>query len=374
MAFMTRVSDWLGLSVRSEPAEPPAAVPAPAERVLYVAPTMAERIGTVFTCVSIITTALEQLTIDRQRNDMPVTASAFVRQPDPDMSRSRWLQLIGSALALHGNAYLRIYRHADSTPAVARFLDPAAVAPWLDRYGVTRYHVDGRDLDGTEVRHLMFMPPTGRGQLLGLGPIQAAQTELTGHLDVSAAGSGWFWSAGTPAGLLTTDQALSSDQRRDLLASWNDVPAGRTRLMSNGVNYTPFRINPKDAQFLESRRFSKTEIVDLFGVPQSLFNGLDTGNASTYANISQDWLGFVRFRMMRYVREIEEALTGLLPRGQEARFNLESLLRPDTQTRMTVHEIAIRAGIYSADYARSIEHIPGDAAPAAAPAALEGTA
>jgi len=154
---------------------------------------------------------------------------------------------------------------------------------------------------------------------------------------------------------------LTPEQARNLLDSWNSVPAGRTRLTSNGLTYERNMINPRDAQWLESRRFSKTEIMDLFGVPASLTLGVDKGDSQTYANVSQDWLGFVRFRLMRYVREIEEALSSLIPRGQQARANLEALLRSDAKTRMEIHAIAIAAGVYSGDYARQIEHIPASA-------------
>lgn len=366
MGIMKRIGDALALRM-SDPvtvSSDPAPVTPPArETVLWTRPDIAPTVGVVFTAVSIIATAIEQLSFDLQRNDATIAATRFVRNPDPDLtSRSDWLHELTTSLALHGNAYLRTYRNAQGHADVARVLNPATVHPWIDdRTGRKRFAIGNRDDYTTrDVMHLRLLKPPGR--LFGLGPIQAAQPELAGHRDLTEAGTGWIRNAGVPSGLLSTEQNLTPDQRAQLLADWNNVPAGRTRLMSNGIEYKNITISPRDAQFLETRRFSKTEILDLFGIPASLSLGIDKGDSQTYANISQDWLGFVRFRLMRYVREIEEAMTALVPHGQQVRANLEALLRSDALTRMQIHKTAIDAKIYSPEYARTIEHLPADAA------------
>ena len=371
MSWFNRAALWLGL--RSETVPPPNTQPAETvrqaleARTVYASPARSARVAAVFTAVGIIATAIEQISIDLERNDVPIDSTPFLRRPDPAQpSRSAWLQENVVSLALTGNSYCRIWRGPDGRVETARVLPAHEVTPWEDdRTGRILYAYEGRDYSTQEILHLKFLRIPG--QLLGLGPIQAAQAELTGHMDLTAASANWVRDSGSPSGLLSTEQQLTKEQRKDLLESWNSVPAGRTRLMSNGVSYAPMAINPRDAQFLESRRFSKTEIMDLFGIPASLTLGIDKGDSQTYANVSQDWLGFVRFRLMRYVREIEEGLTSLLPRGQQARMNLEALLRADAQTRYQIHAAAITNGVYSAEYARTIERIPADAAPATQP-------
>ena len=78
----------------------------------------------------------------------------------------------------------------------------------------------------------------------------------------------------------------------------------------------------------------------------------------TYSNVEQDWIAFVRFTLMGYLRPIENALTDLTVRGQSVRFNFEALLRTDTKTRYEAHEIALRAKFKTVDEVRAIE---GDA-------------
>lgn len=375
MSLLTRIATGLGL--RSEPPHttPEETVAAAiAERTVWASPKRSARVAAVFTAVGILATAVEQISLDLERNDIPIDSGAFLRRPDPALpSRSAWLHQLVVSLALHGNAYCRVWRNAAGHAETARVLPPGQVRPWTDdRTGQVRYAYQGKNLTHLEVLHLQFLRIPG--ELTGLGPIQAAQAELTGHIDLTAASANWVRDSGSPSGLLSTEQQLNADQRKTLLTSWNNTPAGRTRLMSNGLTYAPMAINPKDAQFLESRRFSKTEIMDLFGIPASLSLGIDKGDSQTYANVSQDWLGFVRFRLMRYVREIEEGITSLLPRGQQARMNLEALLRADAETRYRIHDVAIGAGIYSAAHAREIERIPATAAPATPPPVKEPAA
>lgn len=357
-----RVADWLGLT-RSEPTVTIESKLRAArdERVVYTAPNQAPRIAAVFTAVTIIATALEQLSIDVERRDATIDTTRFVAKPDPDLERSDWIHQYAVSLALHGNAYLRTYRDQYGNGIAAKIMDPLTVAPFINERGRTMYHHDGHDYDALEVTHSRFLMLPG--QLRGLGPIQAAQAELAGHRDVTTASTSWFAESGVPSGWLGTDQALDPEQGRQVIDGWNSVPAGKTRLATHGVTYHSTAISPKDAQFLESRRFSKTEILDLFGIPASLALGIDKGDSETYANVEQDWIGFTRYRLMRYVRAIESALTSLIPRGQQARVNLDALLRADSKTRMEVHKLAIDAGVYSADYARTIEHLPADAAP-----------
>lgn len=370
MSFTTRAAQWLGL--RSAEATTPA-LPATsgitqkladrrAERVLYTAPYAAPRVAAVFTAVGILATALEQLSIDTERDGTPVAPSAFITRPDPDRTRSEWIHETVTSLALSGNAYWRVWRDDYGHAIAARVLDPNTVRPYRhERTGKLIYSHDGHDLTRHEIAHLRWLMLPGRD--LGLGPIQAAQEELAGHIDVTRAGNRWFTESGTPAGVLATEQQLTPEQGKTVMDAWNAVPAGRTRLATHGTKYTSTALNPADAQFLETRRFTKTEILDIFGIPASLSLGIDKGDSETYANIEQDWLGFTRFKLMRYTTAIESALTDLTPRGQRQRMNLESLLRSDTKTRFEIHKLAIDAGIYSAEHARDIEHISHTAAP-----------
>ncbi|MDU5025366.1 MAG: phage portal protein, partial [Cutibacterium avidum] len=54
-------------------------------------------------------------------------------------------------------------------------------------------------------------------------------------------------------------------------------------------------------------------------------------------------------------REIDAAVSWLLPHGNTARFNLDAILRPDTLTRYQAHKVALDSGFLTIDEVRRIE-------------------
>ena len=126
-------------------------------------------------------------------------------------------------------------------------------------------------------------------------------------------------------------------------------------MLPKGIKYTPILISPKDAQWLEARAFTTTEIARLFGVPAGLLLAGVDGNSQTYSNIEQAWIEFSRFTLTGYTRKIEGELSRMLPAGMQAKFNYEGLLRADTKTRYESYQIAINCGLLTKDEARALE-------------------
>ena len=75
----------------------------------------------------------------------------------------------------------------------------------------------------------------------------------------------------------------------------------------------------------------------------------------SYSNIEQDWLSFTRFTLMQYLKPLEDALSETLVRGQQARFNLEGLLRSDTSTRYASYATALTNGFLTINEVRALE-------------------
>ena len=67
------------------------------------------------------------------------------------------------------------------------------------------------------------------------------------------------------------------------------------------------------------------------------------------------------------LRPIEDALTFLLPRGQQARFNYEGFLRSSTEQRYSSYATAITSGFLTIDEVREIEGREPLPAPTPAP-------
>ncbi|MFD6092418.1 phage portal protein [Oerskovia sp. NPDC060338] len=324
------------------PARPSAPLHVSQERALGIIP--------VFRSVQIISSAVGSLTVDTWRGTEPTSAPSWIKRPDMKMTRSRFLALTATCLSTQGNAFWRIVRNSPVDPINALVvLNPNEVV----------VHEDGtfgwRDqiLKAWEVQHLQYMPIAGR--LLGLGPIQAAQSSLRGAIDLRDYASEWFQMDHVPSGVLTTPQALNNGQAKSYAEQWDERAGRGTAVLGNDLKYQAIMLSPEDALWIEAQQFNVTDIARLFGIPPHLLLAVVEGGSQTYANIGQADLSFVRHGLTTYIREIEEAFSALLPRNNEARFNLDALLRSDTTTRYAAHSQAITSGFLTINKVRALE-------------------
>lgn len=330
-------------------------------------PEKAVTVPAVYRAAQILATAAAQLPLTVERNGQTLPRGevpALIRRPNVDMSRSDFIEQVILSLVLHGNAYLLKHQSAGDVVSLD-VLNPAHV--YVEQDPETRrvkYHYQGRAYTASQVQHLRLLPIPGH--VLGFGPIQAAQASATTVLEMRDYMSRWFTETGQPNGILTSDQVLSAADASLHRNAWNGLdaegePLDRAanptgiRVLGKGLTYSPILISPKDALWLDAQSWSVLEVARVFGVPSSLMLAALEGNSQTYSNVEQDWLAFVRFTLLGYLRKIEEALTDFTVRGQTVRFNIEGLLRSDTKTRYEAHKTALEAGFMTVNEVRQIE-------------------
>lgn len=362
-------------------AEAPA-LPGRAERVTAVSPETALSLSTVYRGIQIHATAAFQLSIRTENAaGLALESSSIIDRPCTDMHRPAWIEYIVNSLYVDGNSFWLIDRFGEGTRRPGTVsnitpLNPAEVTVHVERLKNGRervsYYYRGIRQTG-EIKHLKFLRIPGLHR--GLGPIQAAQIELRGALDARDYGALWLNDANMPDGVLTTEQVLApgdTDKYKHVWYGRNPDgtprttedgkaifgPHERLRVMGAGLKYQPLLLKPSDVQFLETQQFTTTQVARLLGLPASLLLAAVEGNSQTYSNIEQDWIGYLRFSLMKPLLEIEEALSELLPGGNRARFNTDALLRSDTKTRYEAHNLAIEGKWKLRSEIRAIEGLP----------------
>lgn len=323
----------------------------------------------VYRAVQVLTTAAAQLPITVRRAGATITPPAHVAQPDPRMTPGEWKTHMVASLALHGNAYALIERDTDGTILALRPLDPARVFISVNpTTHALRFGVEGRTLTSYDVLHA-HLQPARPSEPLGLGPIQAARSELEGAHHTRDYATQWFTGTGLPSGILTGPAAATFEDALKARNLWNGLtPDGtkalpgdnpsRVRVTSKGYDFKPVAITPEDAQWLEARQFDTLQVARLFGIPSTLMLAAPDGGSMTYSNVEQDWIAFTRFTLMAYLRPLEEALTSHTVRGQSVRFNLDGLLRSDTKSRYDSYAIGLANGFLTIDEVRALEDRP----------------
>lgn len=377
MSWLSRM--FPGLSARNELTKGYAAniMPPSREGSLPVSISEAPTIPAVHRALSIITTAVMQLSLDVERGGEKLTSKdmpAIIRRPNLDMTRSEFLEQLTMSMAATGNGFLLKEQVGKDTNQL-HVLNPHEVQVYRDERERLRYGYRDRTYTSADLEHikLLSMP----GSLYGIGPIQAAQGTMQTARDMRDYSANWF-DTGTPSGVLRSDDKLSGEESQLYRNLWNGLDAdgkpldqranpSRIKVLGRGLRFDPITLSPKDALWIDAQSFTTLELSRIFGVPSSLMLTAIDGNSMTYANVEQEWLGFVRFGLMSYLRRIEEALTSLTPHGQTVRFNVETLLRSDTKTRYDAHSVALSAGFLTVNEVRAIEDLPplpgGDALP-----------
>ena len=311
-------------------------------------------LDSVYRALAILEGSISQLTLDRYSPGLgrPRGSATPVLQRllPPGQTLPGFLGEITQSLAQTGNAWLRVPR--PGAPGPVRVLDPTRCSARIDTAtGVKTITYDS--LDATDIRQLQLTHVPG--EPLGQGPIQAWADGLRGAIDAHQYAASWTKRGGRPTGILTTDQTLSADMAKE----WKDAanktmtPEGGVAVLGSGLTYKQCYLTPAELQLLDVRKVNVISVARIFGIPARLMLTSGDGDSKTYANMEQESILFVRHTLMPYMREIEAALSELLP--DDVRFNVDGFLRPDTTTRYAAHKVAIEAGFLTIDEVRAIE-------------------
>lgn len=366
--FWRRTGEYLGFvapppvpEVRSTTVTEPAIVPPPRPTEDTLTVDTALSLAPVFRAVSLIVTSVSQMDLGVFRDNAEIKTPPLIKTPNVNDTSTAFIEETTFSLAAHGNAYWRLYRSAPGAPVQSiEVLDPAWVTVRTeDRDGIPmakrQYFLGEKELRSHQIKHLRFLRRPG--QVFGLGPIQASRGELQAALRLRRFADQWFDTTSVPEGYLTTDLVLSPSEAAEFADAWRQFLRDHDRVgvLSQGLDYKHVRINPAEAQFSDVQQAMVVQIARLFGIPAAYLLAEVQGNSMTYQNIEQSSLIFMQTTLARYMSEIENGLSDLLPRGQRVQFKEEGLLRMDAKTLWEVRRAQVDVGYTTGSELRANE-------------------
>ncbi len=277
-----------------------------------------------------------------------------------------------SHLLLWGNAYAQIVRNGRGEVLGLYPLMPNKMKVDRDERGNLYYEYSRTTEDAntlgkkqkvilrpTDVLHI---PGLGFDGLVGYSPIAMAKNAIGLAIATEEYGAKFFANGATPGGVLEHPGIIKDPQKiRD---SWNAAYQGSANahkvvVLEEGMKYQSIGISPEQAQFLETRKFQINEIARIFRVPPHMVGDLEK---SSFSNIEQQSLEFVKYTLDPWVVRWEQAMTRVLLLDSEKpryfiKFNLEGLLRGDYQSRMNGYAIGRQNGWMSANDIRELENL-----------------
>lgn len=338
----------------------------------------AMQLDAVWACVNLISNAVKTLPCNVYKGDgVEVDYENALYEllhdmPNLDDSASDFWGMAALCLCLDGNFFAEQKKSGNRLVALNP-LNPSSVEVKRDAqnnryYELTETYQNGKKGGVRKIREENMLHVRGLvmpGFDRGLSPI-AAQRNVIGNALASEKTSGRMFKNGMMASVvLSSDQVLKADQRKQIAESLQAFAgadkAGGIAVLEAGLKPSQITINPKDAQMLETRQYSVEQICRIFGVPPVMIGHAANGTTTWGSGIEQLILQFTKTCLTPMLRSIESAiyrdlLDSKTRRTTVVKFNMEGLLRGDSQARAEFLSKMVNAGIYEPDEARAYEN------------------
>jgi HK97 family phage portal protein len=113
-------------------------------------------------------------------------------------------------------------------------------------------------------------------------------------------------------------------------------------VLSGNLRREAVQSDPNQTQFLDVVRLMVEQVCRFWGVPPSMVYGAISGEAVTYANVTDSDLSFLKHSLEGYYVRIESALTAIIPRLWSAQVNRNAILRAAPKTLLETDGIALK--------------------------------
>jgi HK97 family phage portal protein len=349
--------------------------PNPKTSDFHVTEQNALQISTVYACIRIISETIASLPINVYKRGKDGSRDKDTDHPlfkvlhdeaNSEMSAFSFWETMVSHVLTWGNAYAEIERNGAGKVVALWPLSPELVT--VDRRNkqlIYRVSIDNKKeivLPPEKVLHFHGLGYDGR---IGYSPIAMQRETLAFAKSTELYGHNFFRNGAKPGGVLEMDGILKDKEARDRLReSWHEIHGGsgnshRVAILEAGLKYKPISLAPEDAQFLETRRWSKEEIAQLYRVPLHMLNDLQR---ATFSNIEHQSIEFVVHTIRPHlVRMEQEIKRKAFSEGEKANYFAEwlvdGLLRGDAESRNKALQIQRQNGIINANEWRAIENM-----------------
>lgn len=297
--------------------------------------------------------------------------------PNLDQSAIDFFEFMLASVELQGNAFAEVQRRGDGAVRGLVPIRPDLVTVRRGSNGFLEY--DWSEAGQRTVRVaadvLHIRGPMGNA-LGGLSTLAVCRNAFAGAASAEGAARSTFANGMNPSGVLESSEFFTLEQhaeaRRLLEANFmGSQNSGRPMILDRGLKWNQLTMNPEDAQLLDSRKFGGEEICRIFGVPPGMVGfGDSSSNWGTGKEV--DVLGFIKFTLRRRLKRFEQAMMKQLLTGADRsqgvtiEFNLEGLLRGDSEGRSKFYQTMTQMGAMTINEVRALENmapLPGGDVP-----------
>lgn len=338
-----------------------------------VTPANAMTYAAVFACVRVLAESVGALPINvyerkaggpkRIATEHPLYRLLHTDGPNDFQTPQEFVEWLMVCLALRGNAYAfqtRVRGELRELLPIA----PGAVSPvMLDDGGTVVYDVTHKGgqkrYPASAIYHVKLFSLDG---YRGLSPVGWQRETIGVGLAQQEHGARLFANSARPGGVLSTDKKMPPEAAKRLIGEVEEIVrglenAGRTLVLGDGMKWQQIGMSNEDAQWLEARKFSRSEIAGIWRVPPHMIADLER---ATFSNIEQQDLSLLKHTLVPYLTRIEaRGRKTLIGEDQRAthylKFNQDALMRGDAKARAEALAIKLDRGVISPNEWRDLD-------------------
>jgi HK97 family phage portal protein len=343
----------------------------------HVNETTAMRYAAVYTAVRILSEVIAMmpchlLLADDKGNvqkatDHP-TFNVLYRNTNGYQTAFEFWRHVMVCLLLRGNFFGYITRNGNNQAAEIVPIDGSRLKITLNSDSTLSYEYNpksGRAPFTLRPDEIMHIRALGSDGIMGQAPITQAR-EAIGIGMQAEVHAAKMWSNGAKLGVvLQHPEIVSEEVAARLVRSFDNTFSGaensnKTVLLEEGITIEKVGMTAEDAQFLDQRKYQRSEVLAIFGVPPHMAG--DTEKTTSWGTgIEQQTIGFVTFVLMPWLVNIEQCIyRDVLTRKEKkqyyAKFNSDAIIRGDLLSRYKAHEIGIKAGFLNRNEVRAMEN------------------
>jgi len=331
-------------------------------------------IAAVYACVSYIAdyvASLPKITYERTDKGRNRASKHWLYpivhdDPNPYMNDYEFSETLTGHVLLWGNAYAEIVRNGAGEVVELWPLRPDRVRPFLREekvfYEVMLPNGGQIVLPFSSIFHLHGL---GFDGLVGYSPIKFHCDTMALAISEQQYREAFFKNDARPGGVLTHPATLSEGAQKTLRKQWEETHGGlgnrnRVAILEEGLTWQSVGIPAKDMEFIEGRKYQKSEIASIFRVKPYKLGIMEPGTVS-YASIEQQAIDTHFDTMMPWVGRWERKFTRLLNKSERLKYYVEFLfdgvLRADSESRGKTLQVKRQNGVLSANEWRALDNM-----------------
>jgi len=316
------------------------------------------QIASVYSCVKVLAESIASLPICIYRQlpeggkeeapDHPL-AQLLKFQPNGYQTKFNLFQMMVGHLALRGNFYSRKLFGPDGQVQSIIPLNPARMTTeLLPNYSLRfKYTNDSGQPVPYNQGDIFRVNNLSDDGIKGFSVIEKVRDTFGGAMQTQEYANRFFANDARPGGVLSSDKPVDEKVRDANRTSWEKAHRGAKNAhkvaILYGLTWQQVGMSNEDSQFLETRKFGRSEICGLFGVPPHMIGDLER---ATFSNIENQDIGFYKHTIRPWLVNIEQAIKRdlILEDDIFVEFKIDGLLRGDANSRSAYFQKALGAG------------------------------